>query len=83
MNSKNLTMRVSSEAVYLVFSSSPSVSLTCTSLIFCGLWTDWTEQQEDPKNAGLWERDWDDDSLSDNFSKSLREQLAKPVKPNS
>ena len=44
---------------------------------------DWTEQQEDPKNAGLWERDWDDDSLSDDFSKSLREQLSKPAKPTS
>ncbi|CAL8462716.1 g2249 [Coccomyxa elongata] len=44
---------------------------------------DWTEQQEDPKNAGLWERDWDDDSLNDDLSKSLREQLSKPAQPKS
>ncbi len=45
--------------------------------------TDWTEQQEDPKNAGLWERDWDDDSLNDDLSKSLREQLSKPAQAKS
>lgn len=40
---------------------------------------DWTEQQEDAQNAALWEVDWDDDGLDDEFSRSLREQLSKPV----
>jgi hypothetical protein len=40
--------------------------------------TDWTEEHEDPKNVDLWEVDWDDDSLNDDFSKSLREELSRP-----
>eukprot|EP00884_Botryococcus_braunii_P005828 jgi/Botrbrau1/15246/Bobra.0149s0096.1 len=37
---------------------------------------DWGSQQEDVKNPGLWERDWDDDLLNDSFAVELKRQLA-------
>lgn len=57
----------------------------CRQCIRCGVCNvlnvcaDWTEQQEDAQNAALWEVDWDDDGLDDEFSRSLREQLSKPL----
>ena len=32
---------------------------------------------EDPKNADLWDKSWDDDKLDDDFARQLREQLAQ------
>ena len=39
---------------------------------------DWDESMEDPKNADLWDKSWDDDKLDDDFARQLREQLAQP-----
>lgn len=34
--------------------------------------TGWKEEGEDPAKAELWEADWDDTSVSDNFAQQLR-----------
>ena len=39
---------------------------------------DWDESMEDPKNADLWDKSWDDDKLDDDFARQLREQLTQP-----
>ncbi|KAL3162596.1 26S proteasome complex subunit SEM1 [Trebouxia sp. C0009 RCD-2024] len=41
---------------------------------------DWREEDEDPAKAELWEADWDDTSVSDNFSQQLRAELQKHSK---
>lgn len=38
---------------------------------------DWNPKQEDPADAQLWEQDWDDDNLNDDFALRLKEELAK------
>ncbi|PRW60902.1 26S proteasome complex subunit DSS1 [Chlorella sorokiniana] len=38
---------------------------------------DWDARQEDPKNQALWEQDWDDDNINDDFSHRLKAELAK------
>jgi 26 proteasome complex subunit DSS1 len=38
---------------------------------------DWTEQDEDHSDAQLWIENWDDDNLDDDFSKQLRQEIAK------
>ena len=37
------------------------------------------EDAEDPK---LWQDDWDDDDVDDDFCRHLREELQKPVEKN-
>ena len=46
----------------------------------CQLGTDWREEDEDPAKVELWEADWDDTSVSDNFSQQLRAELQKHSK---
>lgn len=41
---------------------------------------DWKQEDEDPAKAELWEADWDDTSVSDNFSQQLRAELQKNSK---
>lgn len=41
---------------------------------------EWREEDEDPAKAELWEADWDDTSVSDNFSQQLRAELQKHSK---
>ena len=53
------------DTVYIVSTSEP--------ITLC---SDWDERQEDPKNADLWDKSWDDDRLDDEFARQLREQLA-------
>ena len=36
---------------------------------------DWKEEDEDPAKADLWEADWDDTAVSDNFAQQLRTEL--------
>ncbi|KAK2076167.1 hypothetical protein QBZ16_001099 [Prototheca wickerhamii] len=38
---------------------------------------DWDESQEDPANGQLWEQDWDDDNVDEDFAQKLRAELAK------
>lgn len=38
---------------------------------------DWDESQEDPANVQLWEQDWDDDNVDEDFAQKLRAELAK------
>lgn len=38
---------------------------------------DWDAKQEDPQRQELWEQDWDDDNLEDDFSQKLKAELAK------
>lgn len=42
--------------------------------------TEWREEDEDPAKAELWEADWDDTSISDNFSQQLQAELQKHSK---
>ena len=43
---------------------------------------DWREEDEDPRNAELWDRSWDDESTQDEFCQQLRNQLSRPAQPN-
>ena len=38
---------------------------------------EWTQNEEDPVDTQLWEDEWDDDDISDDFSKQLRAELEK------
>ncbi|DBB18379.1 TPA: 26S proteasome complex subunit SEM1 [Trebouxia sp. C0006] len=40
----------------------------------------WKEEDEDPAKAELWEADWDDTSVSDNFAQQLRTELQSHAK---
>ena len=40
----------------------------------------WKEEDEDPAKAELWEADWDDTSVSDNFAEQLRTELQRHSK---
>ncbi|OMJ26505.1 26S proteasome complex subunit DSS1 [Smittium culicis] len=42
---------------------------------------DWSEDEKDKEDLNLWEEDWDDDDLEDDFSKQLRAELEKTVNP--
>lgn len=90
MSLRSLISKVSDELTKFIFNVASQHCLSskvCRSVpdkkLYVVYSTDWTEQQEDPKNADLWERDWDDDSLDDELSKTLREQLSKPAQPKS
>ena len=37
---------------------------------------DWTAAKEDAEDQKLWQDDWDDDDVDDDFCKNLREELA-------
>lgn len=38
---------------------------------------DWGEDQENAGDMQVWEDDWDEDDVEDNFSQQLRNELAK------
>jgi 26 proteasome complex subunit DSS1 len=42
--------------------------------------TDWDASQENPEKEQLWEGDWDDDNVNNDFSRRLKEELAKQGK---
>ncbi|KFM26856.1 hypothetical protein F751_4917 [Auxenochlorella protothecoides] len=37
---------------------------------------EWDESKEDPANSCLWEQDWDDDDINNNFAERLKAELA-------
>ena len=37
-----------------------------------GLLLDWNEKQENKEDVQVWEDNWDDDDVEDDFSKQLR-----------
>ena len=41
---------------------------------------DWTEENEDKEDINVWEDNWDDDNLDDDFSIQLRTELEKQGK---
>ncbi|KAL4459201.1 hypothetical protein ABPG75_014080 [Micractinium tetrahymenae] len=40
---------------------------------------DWDASAEDPANAALWEQDWDDDNIQDDFSQRLKAELQRQM----
>ncbi|KAJ2391506.1 hypothetical protein GGI23_005405 [Coemansia sp. RSA 2559] len=42
---------------------------------------DWNEDAEDKEDVTLWDDNWDDDDLEDDFSKQLRVELEKASQP--
>ncbi|KAJ1963244.1 hypothetical protein GGI12_002165 [Dipsacomyces acuminosporus] len=42
---------------------------------------DWNEDSEDKEDIALWDDNWDDDDLEDDFSKQLRTELEKVSQP--
>ncbi|ORX70171.1 hypothetical protein DL89DRAFT_153351 [Linderina pennispora] len=42
---------------------------------------DWSPDAEDKEDATLWDDNWDDDDLEDDFSNQLRVELAKGSQP--
>jgi len=46
--------------------------------LFIGITDEWRQNEEDADvAAALWEDDWDDEDLNDDFSKQLRADLDK------
>ncbi|XP_059178101.1 26S proteasome complex subunit SEM1-like [Physella acuta] len=41
---------------------------------------DWTGEEEAPDDINVWEDNWDDDNIDDDFSKQLRSELEKQGK---
>lgn len=42
---------------------------------------DWSEEMEDKEDLTLWDDNWDDDDMEDDFSKQLRVELDKANQP--
>ena len=42
----------------------------------------WDAAAEDAEDPKLWQDDWDDDDVDDDFCRHLREELQKPVEKN-
>ena len=42
----------------------------------------WDAAAEDAEDPKLWQGDWDDDDVDDDFCRHLREELQKPVEKN-
>ncbi|KAJ1902427.1 hypothetical protein LPJ66_000038 [Kickxella alabastrina] len=42
---------------------------------------DWNEDAEDKEDVTLWDDNWDDDDLEDDFSKQLRVELERASNP--
>jgi len=38
---------------------------------------EWGKESEDPDDLQVWEEDWDDDDVEDDFSNQLKTELAK------
>jgi len=38
---------------------------------------DWAKEEEDPSDVNVWEDNWDDDNVEDDFSQQLRAELEK------
>lgn len=69
-------------------SSLPKVNLTCfrtragndaTTFPFL---TDWAGTKEDEEELSVWEDNWDDDNVEDDFNQQLRAQLEKQKPSN-
>ena len=41
---------------------------------------DWDASKEDAEDQKLWQDDWDDDDIDDDFCRHLREEINKPEK---
>jgi len=41
---------------------------------------DWNAEEEEPEAVNVWEDNWDDDNIDDDFSKQLRTELEKQGK---
>uniref|UniRef100_A0A6M2DQG0 26S proteasome complex subunit SEM1 n=1 Tax=Xenopsylla cheopis TaxID=163159 RepID=A0A6M2DQG0_XENCH len=39
---------------------------------------DWASQDEDADDVTVWEDNWDDDNVKDDFSQQLRSQMSNP-----
>ncbi|CAB3376859.1 Hypothetical predicted protein [Cloeon dipterum] len=39
--------------------------------------SDWTGKDEDDQDVNVWEDNWDDDNVEDDFSKQLKAELEK------
>lgn len=52
--------------------------MKCASLMF-HLLPDWagTKEEEDEEELSVWEDNWDDDNVEDDFNQQLRAQLEK------
>jgi 26 proteasome complex subunit DSS1 len=46
--------------------------INCTILIKKITILDWTEKDEDEQDVNVWEDNWDDDNVEDDFSKQLK-----------
>ena len=44
------------------------------SIILCCI-QDWTNRDEDPSDVNVWEDNWDDDNVEDDFSVQLKSEL--------
>ncbi|KAL1453193.1 hypothetical protein WDU94_007358 [Cyamophila willieti] len=42
---------------------------------------DWTKKDEDEKDVNVWEDNWDDDNVEDDFNQQLRAELQKDHLP--
>ncbi|KAK6631615.1 hypothetical protein RUM44_006144 [Polyplax serrata] len=40
---------------------------------------DWTAKDQDDEDISVWEDNWDDDNVEDDFSKLLKIELGKPL----
>jgi len=40
------------------------------------LFAEWDRKEEDPENEELWEQDWDDDAVNDDFSQKLKAMIS-------
>eukprot|EP00890_Picochlorum_soloecismus_P002980 jgi/Picsp_1/3683/NSC_06520-R1_---NA--- len=38
---------------------------------------EWDRKEEDPENEELWEQDWDDDAVNDDFSQKLKAMVSQ------
>ena len=44
-------------------------------LLYSHCIADWTSRDEDPSDVNVWEDNWDDDTVEDDFSVQLKSEL--------
>lgn len=62
------------------FLEESSVRYKKNTCFFLSAGKDWTEENEDKEDINVWEDNWDDDNLDDDFSIQLRTELEKQGK---
>ncbi len=70
MNSKSSQLKVNDSIIYV--NTIILIENILINISYYFLFQEWTSQDEEDKEANVWEDNWDDDNVEDDFSVQLR-----------